>query len=216
VLVEVGATASVHALARAVEAAGLAGIEDVVPGNRSLLIEFDPLVLDLERLRGALDEAARAEVAARSAAPRVRSVPVVYGGELGPDLEAVAARVQRSHAEVAALHHSAEYTVEFIGFAPGFPYLSGLPEALHIPRRETPRERVPAGSVAMAGFQTGIYPLSTPGGWHLIGRTPILLFDPARDPPAYFEPGDHVRFFEIEPSEFERYAGAAPDWETRA
>ncbi len=215
-LVELGSSGSAHALARAVEAAGLPGIEDIVPGNGSLLIEFDPLVLDRARLHSALLNAREDEVAGASAPPRLRHVPVVYGAAFGPDLASVAARLERSEADVIALHSGAQYRVEFIGFAPGFPYLTGLPEALHLPRRETPRERVPAGSVAMAGFQTGIYPLSTPGGWHLIGRTPILLFDPGRDPPAYFEPGDRVRFFEIEAADFDRYAGAAPDWNARS
>lgn len=121
-------------------------------------------------------------------------IPVRYGGIYGPDLLEVAERLQRTENEVVSLHTAAEYTVLMVGFLPGFPYLGPLPEALHLPRRDTPRLRVPPGSVAIAGGQTGIYPQASPGGWHLIGHTDFRLFDPNERPPARLHPGQRVRF----------------------
>ena len=121
-------------------------------------------------------------------------IPVRYGGTHGPDLSELAERLQRSESEVIGLHTETEYTVQMVGFLPGFPYLGPLPEALHLPRRDTPRLRVPPGSVAIAGGQTGIYPQASPGGWHLIGHTDFRLFDPHERPPARLQPGQRVRF----------------------
>ncbi|EDV9142671.1 5-oxoprolinase subunit PxpB [Salmonella enterica subsp. enterica] len=128
--------------------------------------------------------------------PDSRSVeiPVIYGGAGGPDLAAVARHSGLSEKQVVELHASVEYVVWFVGFQPGFPYLGNLPEPLHMPRRAEPRLQVPAGSVGIGGAQTGIYPLSTPGGWQLIGLTPLKLFDPMREPPVLLRPGDSVRF----------------------
>jgi KipI family sensor histidine kinase inhibitor len=121
-------------------------------------------------------------------------VPVRYGGPDGPDLEEVARRTGHTPAEVVHIHSGAEYTVHMIGFTPGFPYLAGLPEALAVPRLESPRTTVPAGSVAIGGRQTGIYPLESPGGWRIIGRTTLQLFTPETDPPTLLQLGDRVRF----------------------
>ncbi|EJH2988899.1 5-oxoprolinase subunit PxpB [Salmonella enterica] len=128
--------------------------------------------------------------------PDSRSVeiPVIYGGAGGPDLAAVARHSGLSEKQVVELHASVEYVVWFLGFQPGFPYLGNLPEPLHMPRRAEPRLQVPAGSVGIGGAQTGIYPLSTPGGWQLIGLTPLKLFDPMRETPVLLRPGDSVRF----------------------
>jgi KipI family sensor histidine kinase inhibitor len=215
----------VHALVRALDAAAFGSISNLVPGVRSLLIELDPLAIDVAQLADrvatitALDRRPAEPVApgdverlaeflarqlgSSSAAPayaaRLLQVPVVYGGEHGPDLLEVAARVGLTPGEVVARHCAVEHTVALLGFAPGFPYLDGLPPELELPRRDTPRHDVPAGSVAIAGRQTGIYPSLSPGGWHLIGRTSIALFDPRQEPPAYFRPGDHVRFVPIQP-----------------
>lgn len=133
-------------------------------------------------------------------------IPVCYGDEFGPDLLEVAAHAGITHHEVVARHTATEYTVAMLGFAPGFPYLLGLDPALHVPRRANPRTRVPAGSVAIGGAQTGIYPRELPGGWHLIGRTPLTLFDPDRKPPCLLAPGDRVRFRAINADEFARLA----------
>jgi KipI family sensor histidine kinase inhibitor len=160
---------------------------------RSLLVCFDPAVI-------ADDEAARAVLrladATVESAPsgELRVVETVYGGADGPDLEEVAAHCGMSPAVVVTTHSSVDYTVAMLGFMPGFPYLSGLPPELHTPRRATPRQRVPRGSIAVAGRHTGVYPASSPGGWNLIGRTSVAMFDPNVTPPALVQPGDRVRF----------------------
>jgi KipI family sensor histidine kinase inhibitor len=135
----------------------------------------------------------------------------VYGGEWGPDLDEVAARLGLTPTEVVAQHTAAELRVYMLGFSPGFPYLGDLPETLALPRRATPRERVPVGSVAIAERQTGIYSREMPGGWHVLGRTPVPLFQEDRRPPAYLAPGDRVRFVAIDASDWERYAFDVPD-----
>ncbi|HBS6855669.1 TPA: 5-oxoprolinase subunit PxpB [Klebsiella pneumoniae] len=122
------------------------------------------------------------------------SIPVIYGGEAGPDLGDVARHSGLSEKQVVELHSSVEYMVWFLGFQPGFPYFGGLPEQLAMPRRAEPRVLVPAGSVGIGGSQTGIYPLATPGGWQLLGRTPLALFDPKREEPVLLRSGDRVRF----------------------
>ncbi|HVU23683.1 MAG TPA: 5-oxoprolinase subunit PxpB [Opitutus sp.] len=143
-----------------------------------------------DNLGGRRDEAARVEI------------PVCYGGEMGPDLEEVAGRADLKTAEVIELHSAAGYVVHAIGFTPGFPYLGGLPERLRTPRRATPRTSVPAGSVGIGGEQTGVYPIATPGGWQLIGRTPLALFQVTENPPARLRVGDHVKFKPITAREF--------------
>ncbi|HJU25447.1 MAG TPA: 5-oxoprolinase subunit PxpB [Rhodanobacteraceae bacterium] len=161
------------------------------------------------RDQGEGKQAARIRVTAATAKPPGRpiEIPVCYGGEYGPDLDAVAAHAGLAPDEVVARHTAAEYTVAMIGFAPGFPYLLGLDAALAMPRRRDPRTRVPAGSVAIGGAQTGIYPHELPGGWQLIGRTPLALFDPQREPPCLLAPGDRLRFRAIRVDEFEIVAG---------
>lgn len=179
----------------------LDGQVDLHPAYSSLLVRFDPLAVDPDALQRAL--AVRvAGLAGRGAAPgRTIEIPVRYGGENGPDLAEVAASCGLSETEVVAMHAGATYEVRFLGFSPGFPYLEGLPPALATPRRATPRIRVPAGSVAIGGAQTGIYPLASPGGWNVIGRTRLPVFDPAGEDPALLAPGDVVRFrVDTEPS----------------
>ncbi|HEY2394876.1 MAG TPA: 5-oxoprolinase subunit PxpB [Rudaea sp.] len=133
-------------------------------------------------------------------------VPVCYGDAFGPDLDAVAAHAGLDVRDVIARHVQADYRVAMLGFMPGFPYLLGLDATLHAPRRASPRTRVPAGSVAIGGAQTGIYPRELPGGWQLIGRTPLALFDPLRHQPALLRPGQRVRFRRIDADEFEALA----------
>ncbi|KUP24671.1 kinase inhibitor [Paenibacillus sp. DMB5] len=135
-------------------------------------------------------------------APRIVSIPVCYGGETGPDLEFVARYNRLSVEEVIDIHSSADYLVYMLGFAPGFPYLGGLSPAISTPRRPSPRLAIPAGSVGIAGDQTGVYPLETPGGWQLIGRTPVALFRPHAVPPVRLQAGDLVRFYPVSFSEF--------------
>ena len=153
-----------------------------------------------------------AHVAEPTVGTRLRTIPVVYGGEMGPDLPDVAALTGLSEAEVVERHATAELRVLFDGFAPGFAYLGDLPVELRVARLDTPRTRTPAGSVAIAGPMSGVYPATLPGGWRVIGRTPVTLFDPRRDPPAYLMPGDRVRFERIGAEEWDGRAGVPDDW----
>jgi KipI family sensor histidine kinase inhibitor len=188
--------ARVHALARSIRAAAPAWLRDVVPAYASLAVFFDTDTDDADAIGAWLDSrVASLEDTATEAdgAPPIE-IPVVYGGDAGPDLASAAAELGLSPDALAARHADGDYRVAMIGFAPGFPYLLGLDPALALPRLATPRTRVPAGSVAIGGAQTGIYPRESPGGWRLLGRTALRLFDAARDPPALLAPGDRVRF----------------------
>jgi len=187
-----------------------AGVFDIVPAFASVAVYFDPVrTASFEALAQELEaQVARADAAPRGAVARRVEIPVCYGGEFGPDLAAVAAHTGIGVDAVVARHAGADYLVQAIGFSPGFPYLIGLPTPLATPRRPTPRPRVPAGSVGIGGAQTGIYSLETPGGWNLIGRTPRVLFDPARSEPALLRAGDQVVFQVIRPDEFAAMAAA--------
>lgn len=171
-----------------------AGLVDLHPAYATLLITYDPLRCDPAGLASEIERRA-GKVGDRPAREtRAFTIPVRYGGLGGPDLEEVSRATGLSVPEVVAAHCGAEYEVAFIGFTPGFPYLSGLPEQLHTSRRGTPRTSVPAGSVAIAGGQAGIYPVRSPGGWNVIGRTELVLFDTEGDGGATLSPGDRVRF----------------------
>ncbi len=188
-----GLSRAVLRLDRAIRAKRPSGVVETVPSFRSLLVHYDPLTTsraDLERLiLGLLDLNPGDE-----AAGRLWRVPVCYEGELAPDLAEVARLSGLAAEEIPALHAGTLYHVYMLGFLPGFPYLGDLPEALHLPRRPDPRVRVPAGSIAIATSLSAIYPYESPGGWHLVGATPLRFFDPARAPPALLAPGDAVRF----------------------
>ena len=208
-VVELGQTidplvnARVHQLDRAVTDAAITGVRENVPAYASLLVHYDPLVTDHEELSARL--ASLVAATARRSAPPAREpgdppveIPVAYGGEAGPDLSELAQRAGVAEAEVVRRHASGDYRVAMIGFAPGFPYLMGMDPSIACPRLDTPRVRVPAGSVGIADTQTGIYPFAMPGGWRLIGRTDVPLFDPSADPPARLRAGMRVRFVPIE------------------
>jgi KipI family sensor histidine kinase inhibitor len=189
-LVEVEDLETVHRLHAALRQLDPPGMVELVPGYRTVLIVADPGQAE------ALDElAARLPnlelPPAESVAGETVEIPVSYDGE---DLPEVAGLTGLDAEEVVRRHTAPEYTVAFLGFSPGFPYLVGLDPALEVPRRDTPRTSIPAGSVGLAGNQTGIYPTASPGGWQLIGHTDVTLFDPARDPPALLAPGTHLRF----------------------
>lgn len=185
------------------------GMVAVVPGRWSVLVELDALAVDPEAMAAQL---AGRRLSTAPAAPRRRAIPVVYGGEHGPDLGEVARMAGMSAEDVIELHAATELRVLFGGFAPGFAYLGEVAEPLRVPRLATPRTRTPAGSVALADGMSGIYPAELPGGWRVIGRTPITLFDPRREPPAYLLPGDAVRFEPIEAAAWEARAGVPDDW----
>ncbi|HZP60156.1 MAG TPA: 5-oxoprolinase subunit PxpB [Opitutaceae bacterium] len=199
------ALARVQALVRTLEQDPPRGMVELVPSFTTVAVFYDPAKIEnLDTLRNELVARAPKKVRKEDkAAAREIVIPVCYGGDFGPDLGEVAAHTGLSEAEVIALHHGAHYRVHAVGFAPGFPYLAGLPEKLHTPRRATPRTSVPPGSLGIGGAQTGVYPLATPGGWQLIGRTPLRLFRPENDAdPALLQPGDRVRFQPLSPEEF--------------
>jgi KipI family sensor histidine kinase inhibitor len=196
------------ALADAVQAAAIPGVRDVVPTYRSVAIYFDPLRVEYESLVARLEAAPASSDAAAAAGALVR-IPVCYGGELGPDLADVAAFAGTDEAGVARLHASATYRVFMLGFVAGFAYMGTVDERIAMPRHATPRVRVPLGSVGIAGVQTGVYPAETPGGWRLVGRTPVKPFDPDRDPPFLMKAGDAVQFYPIDRGQFDRMSAAA-------
>ena len=175
-----------------------AGIRNLHPAFASVLIDFDPRRQSHRELEALVRERMAAPPAAATRESRLVEIPVCYGGAEGPDLGEVARHAGLEPARVVELHAAVEYRVYFLGFSPGFPYLGGMPEALATPRLATPRKRVPTGSVAIGGAQTGIYPMESPGGWRLIGRTSLPLFDTTKDPPALLRIGDRVRFKPVE------------------
>src|SRR5262245_7747757 len=191
-VINVSVNARVIAIARAVRRAGLPGLRDVVPAYRSVAVHFDPLNIDIETVRDTLERAA--DSAPDTSEGKTVVIPVQYGGDMGPDLREVAEFAGVSADEVVARHTSARYRVFMLGFLPGFAYMGTVDETIAMPRHATPRVKVPSGSVGIAGRQTGIYPRESPGGWRLIGRTPVSLFNSSRLPAALLAPGDTVRF----------------------
>jgi inhibitor of KinA len=206
-LVELGETIApdvnrrVQRLMLQLRQARLPGVRELAPGYRSLLVVFDPLTVPPAELQARIAEVARQPGGLEAAPAKLVTVPVFYGGEYGPDLEWVAGRLGISPDDVVRLHTATLYRVYMIGFTPGYPYMGELPESLAVPRRSTPRTRVPQGSVGIAQRQTGIYPVESPGGWQIIGWTPIELFDPDRPLPSLLEMGDRVKFEAVRPVE---------------
>jgi inhibitor of KinA len=209
------ALSGVLAAQRALEAAQLPGVIELAPAYTTIAMFYDPVRAvaggaPIDDIFGWLEQGIRDALS--SSIPeyrednlvRTHDIPVCYDAEFGFDLDHVAQHAGISADEVIDLHCSAEYRVSCVGFTPGFPFLSGLPAKLATPRRATPRKEIPAGSVAIGGAQTGIYPIKSPGGWNLIGRTTLRLFDPHKHPPALLRAGDRIRFHPITRSEFER------------
>ncbi len=192
----------VQAFAQRLEARPVRGLIEYVPAFTSLTIHYDPGQSRLSEILSDLERLAELAAEAEPTEPRRIEIPACYGGPCGPDLEHVAQAHDLTCEQVIEIHSGCEYLVHMLGFAPGFPYLGGLSPQLATPRRETPRLRVPAGSLGIAGGQTGIYSLETPGGWQLIGRTPRVLFRPDAEPPTLLRPGDLVRFVPITANEF--------------
>jgi KipI family sensor histidine kinase inhibitor len=184
----------VHTLAALINKSHFEGVIETVPAYATLLVHYDPLILSCRQIENHLREKV-AQIYDSGSGKRKRvEVPVRYGGEYGVDLESVARRCRLQVEDIIRIHSERIYTVFMMGFTPGFPYMGKLDDAIVVPRLETPRTRVPAGTVAIAGSQTGIYPIDSPGGWQLIGWTPLRLFNLESEFPFLFSPGDEVRF----------------------
>ncbi|MBI4609988.1 MAG: 5-oxoprolinase subunit PxpB [Candidatus Rokubacteria bacterium] len=194
----------VRALEYLIQQKAIPGIVETVPTFRALLVYYDPIVIgwnELLAILTALIPQAQAEALPPS---RLVEIPCCYGGELGFDLQAVGEKLGLSPEQVVSRHSAEEYLVYFIGFTPGLPYMVGMSDPLTIPRLDKPRTKTPAGSVGIGGTQCCIYPVESPGGFWILGRTPLALYDPSRSDPILLRPGDRVRFRPIDPGEFER------------
>jgi inhibitor of KinA len=196
----------VRALEFLIQAKGVAGVVETVPSFRALLVYYDPGLTDYDTLGAALR--ALAEHSNDAVLPPARRVelPCCYDPDLGPDLEAAAQRLDLTPAELVRLHAGAEYPVYFVGFTPGLPYMAGVPERIRLPRLQTPRVKVPAGSVGLGGDQFCIYSVDSPGGYWLLGRTPARLYDPRAEEPTLLRPGDRVRMRAIDRAEYDAIA----------
>ncbi len=195
----------VRRMALALQLETIPGMIEIVPTYRSLLVLYNPFILPLNTLKNRLKQIEESLPETPLPGPQFKKIPVVYGGVYGPDLEFVAQYHGISPDEVIRLHCSKPYFIYMIGFMPGYPYMGELPDALITPRLKTPRLSVPKGSVAIAQKQTGIYSMESPGGWQILGRTPVELFDPQRDPPALLKMGDWVQFYPISEEEFKEW-----------
>lgn len=184
----------VHDLVRAIEGQDVPGVVDMLPTYRSLLVQYDPMQVSFSDLQDRLSEIERNLNESAAAASRTVLIPTLYQGEHAPDLEFVAEHTGLTADEVVELHSGTDYLVYMMGFTAGFPYLGGLSERLITPRLDTPRTEIPAGSIGIAESQTGVYPVRSPGGWRLIGRTPVKMFDAHRGTPSLMAAGDFVRF----------------------
>ena len=201
-----GMQGSVLGLFYALQARDDPRIRNLHPGYVSLLVDFDPLAMTHEDAATFVQSLVGSDLEQPEKPGRTVEIPVCYGEEFGPDLADVATHTGLPPDEVIRIHSGGNYQVACLGFTAGFAYLGGMPEALSMPRLSTPRRAVAAGSVGIAGGQTGIYPTETPGGWRLIGRTPLRMFDPTTSPPTRVAPGDRVRFVRVDRAEYDRLA----------
>jgi KipI family sensor histidine kinase inhibitor len=202
-----------HAIARAHADGEIPGLIETVPTFRSLTVIYDPLLTHRAALLASITPLAQSANPASNAPPRVWRLPACYTGDAGPDLDDTARALDLTTTELVALHAQTDYVVYMLGFLPGFPFMGDLPDTLRLPRRTEPRVRVPAGSIAIAAGLTAIYPWESPGGWHLLGRCPVPLFNPARSRPALLQAGDHVRFEPVSTTECERIERASASGE---
>ena len=194
----------IRAFDEALAEAEIEGIYETVPTYCSLMIHYAPEVIRYQELCGKLEEILAVAHEAKKLSTTVMEIPVCYGGEYGPDLNYVAEYHQMDPEEVIRIHTGAEYLIYMLGFTPGFSYMGGMDEKIATPRLKTPRLLIPAGSVGIAGGQTGIYPIDSPGGWQLIGRTPVKMYDAHRDVPILLDAGLHVKFFAVDEDEYQR------------
>jgi inhibitor of KinA len=204
--IDLSVNRKVQHLYRTFKVSGPAGIVDVIPAYCSLFIQYDPWVCSLERLLLIVEQNLSAIDTADPDAAEINEIPVCYENDFGLDIFEVAQFHGMSTEKVIELHTAPVYDVYMIGFVLGFPYLGGLDERLYTPRKKKPRKIVPAGSVGIADRQTGIYPIQSPGGWQILGKTPVRLFDLGRENPFFVEMGDKIRFRSITRAEFESYS----------
>ncbi len=197
----------VRSMAIVMEQETLKGVLEIIPTYRSLLIIYDPAITNPTKLEKEILALEERISQIKIPPPDTVEIPVCYGGEFGPDIQFVAEHNSITADDVVRIHSGAEYQIYMIGFTPGFPFLGGLPKVLHTPRLETPRSFVPEGSVGIANNQTGIYPLASPGGWQLIGQTPLKLFAPERSNPFIYKVGDRIKFKPISAEDYVRLAG---------
>ncbi len=196
----------VRSLSLALKDANIPGVLEWVPTYRSLMVCYNPCVISCRRLQSQLGRLLKRAGQSVQVGKRVWEIPVLYGGEYGEDLSFVAQNAGITPQEAVNLHANREYRIYMLGFLPGFTYLGGLDKRIHTPRLKTPRTRIPPGSVGIGGEQTGIYPIASPGGWQLIGRTPLKPYDPNRILPILFEAGDYLKFVPIDQNRFAQIA----------
>ena len=192
----------IRAFKIAVEKSGIEGIVETVPTYRSLLVHYKPEVIGFKELTEKFEELMGSISNIQIPPPTVIEIPVLYGGEMGPDIENVASHNGKTEAEVIQIHTSEEYLIYMLGFIAGFPYLGGMSKEIATPRLKSPRVKIDGGSVGIAGEQTGVYPVDSPGGWQLIGRTPLKLYDADREKPVLLEAGQYIKFRSIDAAEY--------------
>lgn len=203
-VIDPAVNARIAATVRLMREQHIEGVVDIIPAFCSLLINYDPRVISYDEMRTRMERILSVEVAAGERKKKIYEIPVCYGGEFGPDLGTIAEHAGLSEQEVIDIHTSTDYLIYMLGFLPGFTYLGGLDERIHTPRLANPRVRIPAGSVGIGGSQTGIYPMDSPGGWQLMGMTPVRTYDPDREVPILVEAGDYIRFVQVDRAEYER------------
>ena len=210
ILIEFGTTIApeingrITAIVGMIKGQQIEGIVDMIPSFCALLINYDPRVITYGQISERMEKLVNLEIEGEESVVTIYEIPVCYGGEYGPDLEHIATHAGLSTDEVIQIHSGSDYLIYMLGFMPGFPYLGGLDDRIHTPRLENPRMKIPAGSVGIGGAQTGIYPMESPGGWQLLGRTPVQTYNPNREVPILFESGDYIRFIPIGEDEYVR------------
>ena len=204
----------VNALKKTLLAEKVAGVREMIPTYRSLLVEYNPAVISMQELSRRIEAAAIKwdGATAETEKKRVREIPCCYGGKYGEDLAGLAELTGLSEKEIIDIHAGTEYRVYMLGFLPGFVYLGGMDERIAAPRLSSPRVSIPAGSVGIGGGPTGVYPMASPGGWRLIGRTPVQFYDPAAENPVLCEAGDYIRFVPVPPGKYERLKKEGAPW----
>ncbi|MBU3113811.1 5-oxoprolinase subunit PxpB [Clostridium lacusfryxellense] len=200
--IEEQVNSKIRSLTVVIEQEGIIGINETIPTYRSLMVIYDPMIMELDELIEVIKSIISRMHELKLPGAKVIEIPTLYGGEYGPDIEYVADHNKISIDEVIKIHTDTQYLIYMIGFTPGFPYLGGMSDKIEAPRLQNPRTKIPVGSVGIAGKQTGIYPVESPGGWQLIGRTPVKLYDPYRKDPVLLNAGDYIKFVKIDENEY--------------